>query len=47
MLAIVFAATPVFAGITQVPEIDGGSLSTGLGVISGAVLILRARMRRK
>jgi len=29
-----------------VPEINGSSLATGLGLLSGAVLILRARLRR-
>lgn len=29
-----------------VPEIDGTSMATGLGLLSGAVLILRARLRR-
>ena len=47
MLALVFAATPVFAGLNAVPEIDGGSLSTGLGLLAGSVLMLRARFRRR
>ena len=29
-----------------VPEIHGSSLAMGLGLLSGAVLILRARLRR-
>lgn len=28
---------------TSAPEIDGGSISAGLGLLSGAILILRAR----
>jgi hypothetical protein len=43
MAVLVFAATPVFAGGAVVPEIDGGSLATGLGLLSGGLLILRAR----
>jgi len=46
MVALVFAATPVFAG-TAVPEIDGGSLSAGLGLLAGGVLMLRARLGRR
>lgn len=46
MIVLVFAATPVFAG-TAVPEIDGGSLSAGLGLLAGGVLMLRARLGRK
>lgn len=40
-------ATPVFAGGSVVPEIDGGSLTTGLGLLAGGVLMLRARLGRK
>jgi hypothetical protein len=29
------------------PEIDGGSLATGLGLLSGSLLILRSRWRAK
>jgi hypothetical protein len=43
MLVIVCAATPAVAGGSVVPEIDGGSLATGLGLLSGGLLILRAR----
>jgi len=48
-LLMVFAslATPVMAGVNTVPEIDSASLSVGLGLITGAALILRSRMRRK
>jgi len=47
MLVVMFAATPVFAGGSVVPEIDGGSLATGLGLLAGSVLMLRARLGRK
>jgi hypothetical protein len=45
VLIVVFisAAAPAFAGVTTVPEIDGGSLATGLGLLAGGMLMLRAR----
>jgi hypothetical protein len=48
-LVLVSIATPAFAGaaVVPVPEINGSSLATGLGLLSGAVLILRARFTRK
>ena len=37
-----------FAGaVSDVPEIDGSSISVGLGLLAGAVLIIRARRRSK
>lgn len=33
----------VAAGTPGVPEIDGGALTMGLGLLSGSVLILRSR----
>ena len=45
---IVSVATPVHASVTtSVPEIDGSSVAAGLGLLAGAVLILRTRMRRR
>jgi hypothetical protein len=35
------------ASAVNVPEIDGGSLTTALGLLSGGVLILRARKGTK
>lgn len=35
------------AAATSAPEIDGGSLATGLGLLSGSLLILRSRWRQK
>ena len=35
------------AGTAPVPEIDGGSLTMGLGLLSGSLLILRARWGAK
>jgi hypothetical protein len=41
-------ALPAFAGQTgTVPEIDGASLSAGLGLLAGGVLWLRTRRRSK
>jgi hypothetical protein len=38
----------VLAGFTfSAPEIDAGSLSAGLGLLAGGILILRARRRSK
>ncbi len=31
----------------QVPEIDGGSIATGIGLLTAGVLMLRARRRSK
>jgi hypothetical protein len=50
-LAILICATagPAFAGgpTPPVPEIDGGSIATGLAGLSAAVLIVRSRRRAK
>jgi hypothetical protein len=35
------------AAVTTVPEIDGSTLSAGLGLLSAGVLIIRSRMRSK
>lgn len=41
-------ASPAFAGNpVAVPEIDGSSVAMSLGVLSGSVLLLRARFGRK
>ena len=39
--------TPLAATTAVVPEIDGGSLSVGMAVLAGGVLMLRARRRAK
>lgn len=51
-IALVLASTvaPVHAGLTpapDVPEIDGGTIAAGLGLLSAGVLILRARRGSK
>ena len=45
---VVFAQGALFASPTvQAPEIDGNSISAGLGLLSAGALILRSRMRSK
>lgn len=49
MAVLVLAATvtPATAGITPaVPEISPGSLSAGLALLAGGVLLVRARLRK-
>jgi hypothetical protein len=41
LVAPVSAGTPV-----GVPEIDGASITAGLGLLAGGVLLVRARFRR-
>jgi hypothetical protein len=38
---------PLAATVSIVPEIDGGSMSVGLGLLAGGVLLLRARWRAR
>jgi hypothetical protein len=40
-------STRLWAALAVVPEIDGGTISTGLAGLAAAVLILRARRRSK
>ena len=37
----------LLAGAVAVPEIDAGSISAGLGLLAGGILILRSRRRSK
>ena len=47
-LVLVSMATPAVAGFAvPVPEISGGSLTAGLGLLAGGMLMLRARFGRK
>jgi MYXO-CTERM domain-containing protein len=48
-VAMVATETALAAGVstTPVPEIDGASLSAGLGLLGAGVLWLRARRRSK
>jgi hypothetical protein len=48
LVAVVLACSQLFAAgpaAAPAPEIDGGSLAAGLGVLSAGILILRARRR--
>jgi hypothetical protein len=47
MLVLLAAAVPAFAAVPSAPEIDGSSLTTGLGLLAGGVLMLRARRGRR
>jgi len=50
LVALVSVARPVLAvGIVPVaaPEIDGGSLTTGLGLLAAAIMIVRSRRRAR
>ena len=41
--ALLVAESPLFAGSPQtVPEIGGGSISAGLGLLAAGILMLRA-----
>ena len=47
-IVLVSLSTPLLAGQTApVPEIDGASITSGLGLLAGGILMLRARMARK
>jgi hypothetical protein len=45
-LLLVGAATFAFAGITVAPEIDGASAASAVVLLSGALLVLRARRKK-
>jgi hypothetical protein len=46
MMVLLSVAAPALAAAPTVPEIDGGSLAGGLGLLAGGVLMLRARRVR-
>jgi hypothetical protein len=48
-LAIIVSSVgaTVMASVIAAPEIDGSTLSAGLGLLTGSVLILRARWRSR
>ena len=46
LTVIASVADSAHATFVTVPEIDTASLATGLGLLTGAVLIVRSRMRR-
>jgi len=45
-LLLVGAASFAFAGITVAPEIDGTSAASAIVLLSGGLLILRARRKK-
>jgi len=48
LLMMLALTATVSAGLVgEVPEIDGGSLATGLGLLSGGLMILRSRLGAK
>ena len=46
-LMIMLSLTATVSAGNAVPEIDGGSLTMGLGLLSGGLLIVRARWGAK
>lgn len=44
--AVLASEIPAWASVNTVPEIDGGSISVGLGLLAAGVLMLRARRSR-
>ena len=46
LVAVVFTASPAFAGLVRTPEIDGSSVTAGLGLLAAGILLLRARKSR-
>ncbi len=47
LIVLASLSTGVIAGLSQVPEISGGAVTTGLGLLAGGILMLRARLGRK
>jgi len=47
LLAGMAAAAMAQDGTAQVPEISGSSAASALALVSGAIALLRSRMRRK
>ena len=45
-LLLVGAASSAFAGITVAPEIDGASAASAVVLLSGGLLVLRARRKK-
>jgi len=45
-LALCSSSSPAFASVT-VPEIDGASITAGLGLLGSGVMMLRARLRNR
>ena len=47
LMALVSVGSNVMAGGVQVPEIDGNTLTTGLGLLTAGILVLRSRRQSK
>ena len=47
LMVLASLSTVVIAGLDTVPEISAGALTTGLGLLGGGILMLRARIGRK
>ena len=48
VLAVIGSASiSLYASVAPVPEISASTVSAGLALLTGGILILRARMRRK
>jgi hypothetical protein len=47
MLVVSFATPLVAGGATAVPEIGADSMVTGLAVLAGGILVVRARWRAR
>ena len=46
MMAVHAMSGVALAGLVAVPEIHGGTVATGLGLLSAGVLMLRARFSK-
>jgi hypothetical protein len=48
LVLVLSAASTAFAnGVISAPEIDAGSITSGVGFLAASAMILRARMRAK
>ena len=48
LLLVVYSmgGTALAGAVTQTPEIDGSTVTAGLGLLAAGILVLRARKRR-
>ena len=46
LLAVHAAAGTAVAGVFTAPEIDGSSVTVGVGILAAGILLLRARKNR-
>ena len=46
-MLVIGASAVAVASTVQAPELDGGTAMSGLALLAGSVVILRARFRRK